>query len=783
MGMSTIRQSTPPNHVQAVTGPRQSARIRTPLARPGFIQTHADSRRALSLAPASPGARTQVSVLSDSVNQSVSENQSESVAADSSVPGQPVVVNLEQDSDDENAKVKAPKNVKGGFDNPKLYFFPGGAAPGQTKGLTYKCRWCPKSVRVPLSTISNLKTHRDGSITSTGLRKACPGRLGAINAGAKLPISADDEDSAIQSKKNATGTLNAFVQKGRFDNKTMNKILVLWLIRHSLAWNRFEDHLLRVAFDYSNATSSIFCRTWAALHARKLYVTLQEQVIRDIRKSDSKISLVADVWTTKGNHKAFIGLSVCYINQNWEYVLQHLALKYVSWHHNGRYLAAPLANVLIKHGFQNQIRSNNFTMAKEMAAIIRRKNGDFEHYRENHPRCFCHVLALILGAGLKSLKLKNQIQAPASSTKPSYFPALEMIAEGKEDDEETHADNEIQEIMESDDGDEIDPDDASEGCISEEEQECTSKETNSANETSGKTTKRGYVEGGIGHTLAKVEYICRRVCSSTAKRAEFQLIAKNMPYTGPHLIAGYGIRWNVAYDSWQRAYSAKKVITQLLTDESDKYAGKSAAGHFFKGYEVSNKEWEDVNSLNKVLAEFLATTLRMEGDGTTSSMVLYEYFRLINFLETKKRSPECLVLVPMFDPMINIAKKYRNLALQCDATLLATVLHPAWRLSLIKDKFPEYSDVAEGLLDEAFKVKSEAHLKMNPTATTSQSNDVESEDDEFNYYPEKTGPSQDADELRKYKEGAWPLSKKSDPLSWWRVSLKSADFAPADQTH
>ncbi|POW09666.1 hypothetical protein PSTT_06684 [Puccinia striiformis] len=230
--------------------PRQSARIRTPLARPGFIQTHTDSQRALSLAPASPGARTQVSVLSDSVNQSVSENQSESVAADSSVPGQPVVVNLEQDSDDENAKVKAPKNVKGGFDNPKLYFFPGGAAPGQTKGLTYKCRWCPKYSQ-------------------------------------------------------------RFRQKGRFDNKTMNKILVLWLIRHSLAWNRFEDHLLRVAFDYSNATSSIFCRTWAALHARKLYVTLQEQVIRDIRKSDSKISLVADVWTTKGNHKAFIGLSVC----------------------------------------------------------------------------------------------------------------------------------------------------------------------------------------------------------------------------------------------------------------------------------------------------------------------------------------------------------------------------------------------------------------------------------------------------------------------------------------
>jgi hypothetical protein len=42
-------------------------------------------------------------------------------------------------------------------------------------------------------------------------------------------------------------------------------------------------------------------------------------------------------------------------------------------------------------------------MAKEMAKIVRLNNGDFEHYLENHPRCFCHVVALILGAGLKSL--------------------------------------------------------------------------------------------------------------------------------------------------------------------------------------------------------------------------------------------------------------------------------------------------------------------------------------------------------------------------------------------
>jgi hypothetical protein len=50
-------------------------------------------------------------------------------------------------------------------------------------------------------------------------------------------------------------------------------------------------------------------------------------------------------------------------------------------------------------------------MAKEMAKIIKQKNGDFSHYKTNHPRCFCHVIALILGAGLKELKLKKKFRS------------------------------------------------------------------------------------------------------------------------------------------------------------------------------------------------------------------------------------------------------------------------------------------------------------------------------------------------------------------------------------
>ncbi|KAH9466211.1 hypothetical protein Pst134EB_001271 [Puccinia striiformis f. sp. tritici] len=180
-------------------------------------------------------------------------------------------------------------------------------------------------------------------------------RAKAIAQGANLPESAEQKDAAKVKKAGPSGTLTNYVQKGRFDVKVMNQILVFWIIRHALPWARFADYLLSVAIDYCNPNARVYTRTWAANQARKLYVTLQRKVINDIKNSESKISLVADVWTTKGNHHAFIGISVCYINKKWEYVSQHLALKFVSWHHNGKYLAAPFANVLIKHQLHNQI--------------------------------------------------------------------------------------------------------------------------------------------------------------------------------------------------------------------------------------------------------------------------------------------------------------------------------------------------------------------------------------------------------------------------------------------
>ncbi|WAQ89508.1 hypothetical protein PtA15_11A197 [Puccinia triticina] len=132
--MTSNRQSTPPNQGEPPTGPRQSSRLRTPLARPGFVPTHTDSRRTL-VVNSVPTTGSEP-IVSHPKNPRKDKNQPESQAAGAtsltSGTAGPNEFNIIQDSDDKNEKAnKRGKNIKGGFDHPKKFFFEGSTAEGQ----------------------------------------------------------------------------------------------------------------------------------------------------------------------------------------------------------------------------------------------------------------------------------------------------------------------------------------------------------------------------------------------------------------------------------------------------------------------------------------------------------------------------------------------------------------------------------------------------------------------------------------------------------------------------
>lgn len=145
-----------------------------------------------------------------------------------------------------------------------------------TQGLNYQCRWCNKIFKNGRQSYWNLWGHRDGSAN----RPACKNRHRAIESGRKLPPTYHE-----QNKKSQDSTLTSFVTGPTFTVELLNMILVLWIIRHTLPWARFEDPALRTAFYSVNRGAVVRSSTWAAQQSVQLFGALHDKAINTLKVS------------------------------------------------------------------------------------------------------------------------------------------------------------------------------------------------------------------------------------------------------------------------------------------------------------------------------------------------------------------------------------------------------------------------------------------------------------------------------------------------------------------
>jgi len=133
-----------------------------------------------------------------------------------------------------------------------------------------------------------------------------------------------------------------------------------------------------------------------------------------------------------------------------------------------------------------------------------------------------------------------------------------------------------------------------------------------------------------------VDFVIQKITSSAARRSEFDIWCKRLDFLGPHLIAGHGIRWNIKFQSRERAYNACHVINKLIKNEKDRQEqGKERNSNFFDNVELTRNDWEVVKKLNDTLAKFYFVTKKMEGDISSGGMMLGEYWGITAFLKKK----------------------------------------------------------------------------------------------------------------------------------------------------
>jgi hypothetical protein len=105
------------------------------------------------------------------------------------------------------------------------------------------------------------------------------------------------------------------------------------------------------------------------------------------------------------------------------------------------------------------------------------------------------------------------------------------------------------------------------------------KETKSPDNSSGSGQK-------LLAILKKIDFVIQRITSSASKRLEFDVWLKKLDENGPNLIAGYGIRWNVKWQSQDRAYRVQNVVNKLIENEKD-WQERDGGKNFFQNYVIS----------------------------------------------------------------------------------------------------------------------------------------------------------------------------------------------------
>ncbi|KNZ60034.1 hypothetical protein VP01_1622g1, partial [Puccinia sorghi] len=428
--------------------------------------------------------------------------------------------------------------------------------------------WCKKEVRISGSSLLNLFTHCDGSC-QTGRK------------GAKLPVTSLQESKTKRDIKEGSIS-NHFNQAEKFDNETLNNIISLPVSMRSLSLlNLWVCHIFGLKRGHAQSQAT-----------------------------NSKFTLVHDLWTTKVNRFGFIGSSVSFINNDWNYVFQHISLKLVACNHKGSLLSEPIFNVLENHGLQRKRSSNNNTMAKTMHQKLYNLEGsDFSwDYDTMHIKCFCHKMALVVNAGLNELGLEAP---PPPKLKKSflgsvpYLNTLKPIAE--EDDDEDSVDEE-----ESDcDVDSDDVDEGEEDMEEEEDDDDTGKKKDNDDEESNnltsqqsrkkKTSAANRNKSNKLHELTQnLDFVVKKITGSAAWRQEFKrradaIEAREVSHSFKKSESGH----------YQISKQSRKQNRQLL-------------GHF-KEIQFTQANWIQIKHLNDELKPFNLLTKEMEGDGPTGA--------------------------------------------------------------------------------------------------------------------------------------------------------------------
>ncbi|PKU67264.1 Putative AC transposase [Dendrobium catenatum] len=196
-----------------------------------------------------------------------------------------------------------------------------------------------------------------------------------------------------------------------FDIHEFRELFTACIIMHDLPFQCVEWPGLRSLLQYLRHDLQIISRNTARSDCKKMFTKEKCLIQKEILKSNSRVSLTSDLWTSI-NTDGFICLTAHFIDNNWLLQKKIINFGFMPPPHDGIALCEKLHLFLTEWKIQNRIFSitlDNASANNVYVEFLRNQlnlcgallyKGEFFHIR-----CCAHVVNLIVQEGLKEVDI------------------------------------------------------------------------------------------------------------------------------------------------------------------------------------------------------------------------------------------------------------------------------------------------------------------------------------------------------------------------------------------
>ncbi|GBC28973.2 zinc finger BED domain-containing protein 1-like [Rhizophagus irregularis DAOM 181602=DAOM 197198] len=146
------------------------------------------------------------------------------------------------------------------------------------------------------------------------------------------------------------------------------------------------------------------------------YKMRKNVLINEVSQINSKISLTTDIWTSEISKDCYLGVTMHYINNNWELKNLLLDLIPVNGSHTAGLITSKLLQILEEFSISNNILalttdngSNMIACGNQLATEL---DQEFNNMAFTHYRCAAHIINLAVKAGMSHVG--NEIKKTSS---------------------------------------------------------------------------------------------------------------------------------------------------------------------------------------------------------------------------------------------------------------------------------------------------------------------------------------------------------------------------------